>query len=206
MTALRETPCRVLLVDEHAAVHRGVAAMLAADPAVSLVAAATSAREAVELVALHRPDVVLLDHDLSGASGLEACLAVKTSRPDARVLLYCDSVDEELVAAAVVAGVDGVLGTEADAEALCATLRATARGVQSLPPVSPRTLGAAGGRLDPADLPIFAMLRHGTPPADIAAALRVGVRRIAVRRWAMLERLLGGAAPPPAAAPTWGTP
>jgi len=184
---------RVLLVDEHVAVHRGVADMLAPDAALVLVAFATDGEAALELMATHRPDVVLLDHDVAGTSGFEMCLTLKERWRPARVLVYADSVDEELVTAALVAGADGVLGTAADAATLREALRATARGETWLPPLSTRAMRAAGSRLDPADLPIFAMLRDSTPAADIAATLRMSLRRLAVRRRAMLERLL---APP----------
>jgi len=194
------TPYRVLLVDEHAAVQRGVAAMLAPDDRLELVGHASSGDEAVELAALHSADVVLLDHDLAGASGLAACLKLKTTLPSTAVLVYFDSVDDDLVTTALVAGADGVLGTEAGADELCETLCATARGERHLPSVSPQALTAAGSRLDPSDLPIFAMLRHRTPPAEIARTLGTNIRRVSERRWAMLERMSARPPRPPAAA------
>jgi DNA-binding NarL/FixJ family response regulator len=190
--------CRVMLVDEHTAVHHGVAAMLASDPRLALVAHAKDTRAAIDLLRRCRPDVVLVDHDLAGASGLEACLLLKTTAPRLRVVLYCDSVGEDLITMAAVAGADRAIGTETDARTLCETLLSTGRGETSLPAVSPRALHAAASRLEPSDLPIFAMLRHGTAPTDIATTLRTSIRRVTERRRAMLERLTRGTSWAPA--------
>jgi DNA-binding NarL/FixJ family response regulator len=185
---------RVIVVDDHAAVREGVRAMLGAEPDLDPVAVAATAGEAVELAAAGRPDVILVDYHLPDEDGLSLCLYLK-SRPAApAVLVYSAFADEHLVPLAVVAGADAVVAKATRPDELCDTVRAVARGASRMPPLTQPAMESAGARLDAADLPIFGMLAHGTPAAEIAATLRMDPAWLVARRWAMLEQLRDGSA------------
>jgi DNA-binding NarL/FixJ family response regulator len=180
---------RVLVVDDHAAVREGVRAMLGSEPDLDPVAVAATAGDAAELAAAERPDVMLVDYHLPDEDGLSLCLYLK-SRPGApAALVYSAFADEHLVPLALVAGADAVVAKATRPDELCETVRALARGESRMPPLTQPAMESAGARLDAADLPIFGMLAHGTPPAEIAATLRMDPAWLVARRWAMLEQL-----------------
>jgi DNA-binding NarL/FixJ family response regulator len=180
---------RLMVVDDHAAVREGVRAMLGDEPDLDPVAVAATAGDAVELAAAGRPDVMLVDYHLPDEDGLSLCLYLK-SRPAApAVLVYSAFADEHLIPLALVAGADAVVAKATRPDELCETVRALARGEDRLPPLTQPAMESAGARLDADDLPIFGMLAHGTPPAEIAATLRMDPAWLVARRWAMLEQL-----------------
>jgi DNA-binding NarL/FixJ family response regulator len=183
---------RVLAVDDHPAVRAGLASLLAAEDGLELVGGAATVREAVELCAQLRPDVVVLDVHLPDGDGLALCLRLQAGTPAPAVLLYTAFADDRLAVAAVVAGARGLMGKSAEPDALTLAIRAVAQGVTMLPPPSPEALAVSATRLDPQDVPALGMLLHGTPPADIARTLAVADSWLGARRWAMLERLSGG--------------
>jgi DNA-binding NarL/FixJ family response regulator len=185
---------RVIVVDDHAAVREGVRAMLGGEPDLDPIAVAATAGDAAELAAAGRPDVILVDYHLPDEDGLSLCLYLK-SCPDApAVLVYSAFADEHLVPLAVVAGADAVVAKATRPEELCDTVRAVARGESRMPPLTQPAMEAAGARLDAGDLPIFGMLAHGTPAAEIAATLRMEPAWLVARRWAVLEELRDGSA------------
>jgi len=182
---------RVLVVDDHPAVRAGLTAMLADEPGIEPVGEAESASDAHEawVASAKRPDVVLVDYHLPDEDGLSLCLSLKTADEPPAVVIYSASADEELALPAVVAGADGLVGKSSDPAELSDVVRAVAEGERRLPPVSPQSAATLGGRLDPQDLPILGMLRHGVPADEIAATLGVAGGDLVIRRWAMLELL-----------------
>ncbi|MDQ3721233.1 MAG: response regulator transcription factor [Actinomycetota bacterium] len=184
---------RVLLVDDHQAVRQGLHAMLEVEPGLEPAASAAGSREALALAADVGPDVVLLDYHLPDEDGLSLCLRLKASEAPPRVLIYSAFADDMLGLLAAVAGADGLVSKGALAEELCHALRAVARGESLLGPPSPATMERAASALDPEDLPIIGMLIYGTPPPEIAETLGVADAWLTARRWAILERLTGGA-------------
>jgi two-component system, NarL family, response regulator DevR len=72
---------RILLVDDHEVVRLGLRALLEHHPQFEVVEEAGTAREAIEQTARHRPDIVLMDIRLPGASGIEACEEITTKLP-----------------------------------------------------------------------------------------------------------------------------
>jgi DNA-binding NarL/FixJ family response regulator len=185
---------RVIVVDDHAAVREGVRAMLGGEPDLDPVAVAATAGDAAELVAAGRPDVMLVDYHLPDEDGLSLCLYLKSRPPAPAVLVYSAFADEHLVPLAVVAGADAVVAKATRPDELCDTVRALARGESRMPPLTQPAMESAGARLDAGDLPIFGMLAHGTPAAEIATTLRMEPAWLVARRWAMLEQLRDGSA------------
>lgn len=182
----------IVVVDDHAALRRGVSSMLDSEPDLGPVATAATAREALELVEAIAPQLVVLDFHLPDEDGLSLCLRFKGSRPALVTLIYSAFADEYLLPLAMIAGADGLLSKDADPEQLCSAVRELGAGGRLLPTASQAAMEWAAGRLDPEDLPILGMLAHATPPAEIGATLGIDERWLVNRRWAMLERLRGG--------------
>lgn len=138
---------RVLLVDDHPVVRRGLRAVLADLPEIELVGEAADGAQALSVLDRERPDIVLMDLQMgAGMHGVEATRRI-AARPDppAVLILTTYSTDADILAA-VEAGAAGYLLKDAPPEDLAAAVRAAARGETVLaPPVAARLLGRARG-------------------------------------------------------------
>jgi DNA-binding NarL/FixJ family response regulator len=192
---------RIALVDPQPATRAGLAVLLRGEPGLVPVGAATGASDAPALLARERPDVVLLEPFLLDGDGIALCRRL-TAEPNApRVLLYTSRLDDELHLLARVAGARGIVDKTASPEQLFEVIRRVERGESALPPLTRAQLDAAAHRVDPDDLAVLAMLVDGTPAADVAATLRLGLRPGLRRIERVIGRLRGTApgAPRPAA-------
>jgi DNA-binding NarL/FixJ family response regulator len=102
-------PIRVMLADDHTLVRAGIRALLEKLPGVEVVGEAGDGREVLNLVKLHRPDVVLMDISMPGLNGLEAAVRMAKEFPDVRVIILSMHHNEEYVWRALKAGVAGYL-------------------------------------------------------------------------------------------------
>ena len=100
---------RVLLVDDHPIFREGLLAALEGEPGIEIVGEAGTGDEAVAAVGRCAPDVVLLDLNLPGLSGIEVTQAVASDYPSVRVLILTMQADDESLFAAVRAGAAGYL-------------------------------------------------------------------------------------------------
>lgn len=100
---------RVLCVDDHPLVRKGIASILANEPDMRLVAEAGSGREAVELFRLHQPDVTLMDLRLPDLDGVEATKAIRQEFPDARIIALTSYDGDQDIYRALEAGVRGYI-------------------------------------------------------------------------------------------------
>jgi DNA-binding NarL/FixJ family response regulator len=80
-------PIRILAVDDHALLRGGIAALVATQSDMKLVAEASNGREAIQMFRTHRPDVTLMDIQMPGLDGIEALIAIRGEFPDARVVV-----------------------------------------------------------------------------------------------------------------------
>jgi len=154
MDASVAAPLRVMVVDDHTLFRRGLIALLAADGRFEVVGEAGDAGEALRLAPRCRPQVVLLDNHLPGASGIDTLPSLIAAVPDARVLMLTMSEDERDLAAALRAGAAGYLLKTADSQELGQAIERTVRGEASVS-------AAMTGKL-------VSALRAPAPPTDTA--------------------------------------
>lgn len=174
--AVREA-VRVLIVDDHPVVRRGLRAMVDELPDVEAVGEAGDGAEALRLLdAGTRPDVVLMDLQMgAGMHGVEATRRI-TALPDppAVLILTTYSTDADILAA-VEAGATGYLLKDAPPEDVAAAVQASARGETVLaPPVAARLLGRVrSGRptLSPRETEILGLLAEGLANKQISRRL-----------------------------------
>ena len=98
------TVIRILTVDDHALLRRGIAALVNAEPDMELVAEAASSAEAIQQFKKHRPDVTLMDLQMARISGIEAIIAIRSDFPNARVIVLTTYLNDMQVVRALKAG------------------------------------------------------------------------------------------------------
>ena len=119
---------RVLIVDDHPVFRDGLAGLLATLPEVEIVGSAGTAEEALTALRENAPDIVLMDINLPGASGVEATRQAAQVAPAAAVLVVTMVDDDDSVFAALAAGARGYILKGASAGEITAALRTVAAG------------------------------------------------------------------------------
>ncbi|MDQ1402494.1 MAG: two-component system, NarL family, response regulator DevR, partial [Actinomycetota bacterium] len=126
---------RILLVDDHEMVREGLKSILARDDDLQVVGEAASADDLLELVERTAPDVVLLDAQLPGVAGPQACRRLLGRYPDMRVLFVSSYSDEELLRECVASGAHGYVVKDIARFELKQAIRAVSRGAGAVSPV-----------------------------------------------------------------------
>ncbi|MCC9307502.1 response regulator transcription factor [Kitasatospora sp. RB6PN24] len=191
---------RVLLVDDHPVVRRGLRAMVDELPELSAVGEAADGAEALSLLAelaergQPRPDVVLMDLQMTGGMhGVEATRRI-TALPDppAVLILTTYSTDADILTA-VEAGATGYLLKDTPPEELVAAVEAAARGETVLaPPVAARLLGRVrDGRptLSPREAEILQLVAEGLPNRQISKRLFISEATVKTHLVHIFEKL-----------------
>ena len=165
-----DAPLRVVVVDDHDLFRSGLRRLLDEQDELDVVADARRGDEAVQKAAELKPDVVVMDINMPGMSGVEATRGVLAASPDSAVLMLTVTSDENAVLDAVLAGASGYLLKDATLPDIVRGIRAAAAG-QSL--IAPSIAGDLLARLR----------RHGAPDAAPApAAPRLSPRELDVLR------------------------
>lgn len=130
----RPAPIRVLLVDDHAMVRRGMRDFLELHDDLEIVGEAADGAAAIETAAALRPDVVVMDLLMPGVDGIEATTRIKADNPETEIVAITSFVEEARIIAALEAGASGFLLKDAEADELAAAIRAAAEGEVHLDP------------------------------------------------------------------------
>jgi NarL family two-component system response regulator LiaR len=128
-------PIRLVLVDDHRVVRRGLRSYLEAFPDLSVVGEASSGEQILEKVEHWLPDVVIMDLLMPGGlGGIETTRRIRAISPHTQVVVLTAHTDEARVVAALRAGAIGYVRKDADPDLLLAAVRAAARGQTLLDP------------------------------------------------------------------------
>ncbi|HWE60187.1 MAG TPA: response regulator transcription factor [Chloroflexota bacterium] len=175
-----QAPLRVLLVDDHTMVRRGLAAFLKAFDDLELAGEAATGDEAVTLARQLQPDVVLMDLRLPGMDGIAATRAIRERFPLVQVLALTSFREEGLVQAALRAGAIGYLLKNVSADDLAAAIRAAHAGRATLAPEATQALveaathpPAPGHDLSAREREVLVLLVQGLNNTAIAGRLVV---------------------------------
>ena len=160
-TAIDGVRIRVLTVDDHPIVRAGIAAMIANEPDIDIVAEWRDGAEAVALFEAHRPDVVLMDLRMPRVDGVAAILAIRAIEPNARVIALTTYDGDADIHRALSAGAGAYLIKDTMVEQLVAAIR----------------LAASGKRVIPPD--VATRLAEFTPRADLSAREQEVLRHVA---------------------------
>jgi DNA-binding NarL/FixJ family response regulator len=180
---------RVLVVDDHAVVRRGLLAFLDSEPDLEVVGEADGGAQALDLLARltsqgRQPHVVVMDLQMEPLDGIESTRQMRSRYSEVEVVALTSFGEEERVHAALEAGASGYLLKDSDADEVSAAIRAAHRGELPLDPAITRGLtflrAESGDRPDAElttrELEILRLLGAGKSNKEIAAELQISER------------------------------
>ena len=202
-------PIRVLIVDDHPVVRRGLVAFLGSREGIEVVAQAADGEEAVAAVAEHAPDVVVMDLVMPGTDGVEATSRIRRDHPDTRVLVLTSYGADDQVVAAIRAGAAGYVLKDADPDEVEAAIRSVQRGQVTLAAPAAAALMAdvrrrdAGGpaaahdgspaarigQLTPREREVLSLLGEGLTNRQIARRLGISEKTVKAHVGGVLRTL-----------------
>ncbi|MFJ2740122.1 response regulator [Streptomyces sp. NPDC087440] len=179
---------RVLVVDDQAMVREGIVLLLGLLPGIEVVGSAGDGEEAVDLVAAHAPDVVLMDLRMPRCDGVEATRRIRARHPATQVVVLTTYADDDWLFPALRAGARGYLTKDADGEEIVRAVRDVMSGQARLSPAVQRRLleqvtapappapghGGLPDGLTPREAEVLELIADGLPNAEIARRLRIG--------------------------------
>ncbi len=168
-------PIRVLSVDDHPLFREGVAALLAGQSDVTLIAEASNGREAVEQFRQHRPDVTLMDLQMPEMNGVDAMVAICEEFPSARIIVLTTYVGDALVLRALKAGARAYLLKSLLRKELLETIRLVHAGQKRIVPVVAAELAehATDDALTPREVDVLRLIAGGNANKAIASQLSI---------------------------------
>jgi DNA-binding NarL/FixJ family response regulator len=193
-------PLRVVLADDHKLVRAGLTSLLKQMPGIVVLGEAHDGREALELVAKHRPDVVLMDISMAGLNGLEATLQITKDYPRIHVIILSMHASEEYVLQALRAGASGYLLKDVAPMELKLALAAVVRGETYLsPPISMQEIENYAQRVGEVSQPldmltrrqreILQLIAEGNRTREIAVRLNISIKTVETHRAQLMQRL-----------------
>ena len=191
------TPIRVLIVDDHAMLRRGLRFFLSGFDDLELVGEATSAREALDQCGKLAPDVVLMDMVMPDMDGASATELIRRQYPEAQVLALTSFQEEDLIERALQAGAIGYLLKNVGAEELAQAIRGAHAGRSTLAPEATEVLiqatrqraGQPDYALTERETQVLGLLMEGLSNAEIAERLVVTVATVKFHVRGILNKL-----------------
>jgi len=178
-------PIRVLLVDDHGVVRRGLRGYLELLDDIEVIGEAENGLEGVERCAELSPDVVLMDIVMPQLDGIEAISRIKAAQPQVQVVALTSFIEEDKVLAALEAGASGFILKDDEADDVAAAIRAAHHDEVHLDPAAARIL-AKGMRarsegqpveaLTERELEVLSLVGHGRSNKEIATDLGITER------------------------------
>ncbi len=178
--ATSSAPIRVLLVDDHTVVRRGLRLAFDLEPDLQVVGEAANGQEAVQRAGELRPDVVVMDLLMPVMNGVDATRVIRREYPEVEVVALTSVLEDRLVIDVVEAGAAGYMLKETRPDELFEAVRAAARGEVRLDPRAQQRLvremrggGPARESLTDRELEVLALLAAGATNKSIAQQLDI---------------------------------
>ncbi|MEO5873561.1 MAG: response regulator transcription factor [Streptosporangiaceae bacterium] len=165
---------RVVLAEDQAMVRGALASLLGLEDDIEVVAVAADGREAVELAAEHRPDVILLDIEMPRMDGITAAAELRTGVPDAKVMILTTFGRPGYLRRAMEAGAVAFLVKDSPAEELAAAIRRVLAGERVIDPaLAAAALSAGPNPLSARERDVLTASADGSSISDIALGLHL---------------------------------
>jgi len=145
-------PIRILIVDDHAVVRKGLAMVLRLEPDLEVVGEAANGRNGLEAAKSLNPDIVLVDLVMPEMDGQEMALALRKSDPQIKIMMLTGTEVDDRVFDLVAAGIEGYVLKQIEPGELARAIRAVVRGEAYLhPDVMKKVLGRMSSQSQPAE-------------------------------------------------------
>jgi two-component system invasion response regulator UvrY len=190
---------RVALVDDHEIVRSSLAYLLASDPLIHVVAQGDCGRDALEIARRHRPDVLLIDLEMPGGSGLEVLNRLRAGFPRIAVLVLSAHAEEQFALTCLRLGARGYLAKSCEPKDIVEAVRTVASGKRYITRRVAELLAAnTAGRdaqalphcqLTPRELQILLRLASGQNVASIAGELFLTPKTVSTHRTRVSQKL-----------------
>jgi DNA-binding NarL/FixJ family response regulator len=156
-------PIRILAVDDHPLLRDGIAALIADQPDMEVVAEASNGREAVEQFRSHHPDVTLMDLQMPEMGGIDAMITIRAEFAEARIIVLTTYSGDVQVLRALKSGARGYLLKSQLGRELLDTIRAVHAGHRRIPPEIAEQLAdhAADDNLTPREIEVLRLIAPG---------------------------------------------
>jgi DNA-binding NarL/FixJ family response regulator len=190
---------RVVLVDDHELVRTGFRMILAAEADIEVVGEAGTGEDGIELVRRLKPDVVLMDVNLPGISGIEATERLARGGDSIRVIVVTMQDQQPFPKRLLEVGATGYLSKGCPAVELIAAVRSAARGdryistaiarLLALESLVPRGSSSPFEALSPRELEIALAVAQGQQMPDIAKRMALSAKTVATYKYRVYEKL-----------------
>ena len=186
-----EALIRILSVDDHKLIRRGIAALVATEPHMRIVAEAANGHEAVKEFRAHRPDITLMDLQMPQMCGLEAIIAIRGEFPEARIIVLTTYAGDVQALRALKAGAFAYLLKEALDVELLDMIRAVHSGRKSISPEVSFQLAehATDDALTGSEVRVLGLIAEGKANKEIARRLSVSDTTVKGQVQSILSKL-----------------
>ena len=184
-------PIRILTADDHPLFRNGVAALLATQPDMKVVAEASNGREAIQQFRRHHPDITLMDLQMPEMSGLDALNAIRGEFPEAKIIMLTTYTGDVQILRAMQVGARAYLLKNLLDKELLDTIRAVHAGRKALSAEASYQLAehATDEALTPAEVDVLGLIAGGNANKEIAAQLSVTEETVKGRVKNILSKL-----------------
>lgn len=179
---------RLLVVDDHALVRKGIHALIKTEPGMEIIGEADNGRDAVKLARELFPDVILLDLIMPHLNGIDATIQIKKDNPRARILILTSFSDDDKVIPAIKAGALGYLLKDSAPEDLLDAIRLIYNGEASIDPSvalklireinQPVESRRETDPLTNREIEVLQKIAQGLSNSEIAAELSIGEQTV----------------------------
>jgi two-component system NarL family response regulator len=185
------TTIRVLIVDDHAIVRRGLATIINRDPEMTVVAQADNGQQAIAVFREYQPDVTLMDLSMPEMGGVEAIKAICAEFKQARITVLTTYDGDEDIYRGLQAGAQGYLLKDAKPNELLNAIRTIHRGQKYVPPAVGAKLlqRMEHPELSERELAVLRLMAQGMSNADIATGLSIGESTVKSHTNRLLSKL-----------------
>ncbi len=186
---------RVLIVDDHSVVRRGLETLLRSTEDIEVVGTATDGEAALHRVTELAPDVVLMDLSMPHMDGIETTKRLLVSNPNIRVVVLTSFSEQRKVFDALAAGANGYLLKDSTPDQLIAGIRAAYAGGSPLDPKAARMLidarrgSSATSLLSPRETDVLREVTKGATNKTIAERLGIGERTVKAHLTAVFQKI-----------------